>query len=37
MDWEDIERCVNCWNCIKWDYDDEYCCECLKRFYIKEE
>lgn len=25
---EEVERCAKCWNCIKRDYDDEYCCEC---------
>lgn len=28
---EEIKRCKKCWNCIKRDYDDEYCCECWEK------
>lgn len=27
-DVEEIKWCPKCWNKIKRDYDDEYCCEC---------
>ena len=34
---DDILRCVKCWNSIKWDYDDEYCCECWAEFKQQED
>lgn len=29
---DEITRCPKCWNWIKRDYDDEYCCECGAKF-----
>ena len=29
VDTDEIKLCPHCWNWIRWDYDDEYCCECL--------
>lgn len=28
--------CPKCGNCIKFDYDDEYCCECWEPLTIKQ-